>query len=57
VKEEGMHKHPEHVSFLYLPDGRIILVCVVKANYAQLPMAGMTPAKLEAKILCGGSPI
>jgi hypothetical protein len=59
VKEEEMHKHPEHVvpPFLYLSDGRIVPVCVVKANHAQAPMTSISPAKLETAVLCGGSPI
>ncbi len=59
LKEEEMHKHPEQVvpPFLYLSDGRIVPVCVVKANHAQAPMTGISAAKLETQMLCGGSPI
>src|SRR5262249_40913301 len=58
-KEEDLRKHPEHVvpPFLYMEDGRIIPVCVVKANVADVRMQNISPDKLDTDVLGGGAPI
>ncbi|HET9790638.1 MAG TPA: S1/P1 Nuclease, partial [Candidatus Angelobacter sp.] len=54
-----LRKHPESVGppFLYLEDGRIVPVCVVKANQSTLPARTVNSSKLLATALEGGSPI
>ena len=54
-----LRKHPESVvpPFLYLEDGRIVPVCVVKANQSTLPARTVNSSKLMATSLEGGSPI
>jgi hypothetical protein len=54
-----LRKHPESVvpPFLYLEDGRIVPVCVVKANQSTLPARTVNSSKLLATSLEGGSPI
>ena len=58
-KEEDFRKHPEHVvpPFLFMEDGRIIPVCVVKANVADVRTENIDPAKLDTDVLSGGSPV
>lgn len=58
-KPSDLRKHPESVvpPFLYLEDGRIVPVCVVKANQSNLPPRTVNSSKLLAKSLEGGSPI
>ncbi|KAB7754253.1 Nal1-like putative serine protease [Mycolicibacterium mucogenicum] len=50
---------PEDVvpPFIYLPDGRIVPVCVVLAESAQLPSPVLDPSRLAADSLGVGSPI
>ena len=54
-----LRKRPESVvpAFLYLEDGRIVPVCVVKANQSTLPARTVDSSKLLADSLEGGSPI
>jgi hypothetical protein len=58
-KLEDFGKHPEHMvpPFLYLEDGRIIPVCVVRARQANVAPTVIPPARLDSARLCGGSPI
>jgi hypothetical protein len=52
-------KRPEDVvpPFVYMPDGRIVPVCVVLAQSAHLPPRTVDPAHLAASSLGVGSPI
>jgi hypothetical protein len=54
-----LQTHPESVvpPFLYLEDGRIVPVCVVKANYSKLPARTVPSDKLQAQCCEGGMPI
>ena len=54
-----LRKHPESVvpPFLYLEDGRIVPVCVVKANQSKLPARTVDSSRLMATALEGGSPV
>ena len=56
---EDLAKRPEDVvpPFVYLPDGRIVPICVVLASSAHLPPRAIDPAHLAASSLGVGSPI
>jgi hypothetical protein len=56
---EELATRPEQVvpPFLYMPDGRIVPVCVVLAQSAQLPARTVPPSRLAASCLGVGSPI
>lgn len=56
---EELIKRPEDVvpPFVYMPDGRIIPVCVVLAESAHLPSPALDPSHLAADSLSVGSPV
>ena len=56
---QDLTKRPEDVvpPFVYLPDGRIVPVCVVLAESANLPARSVDPVHLAANSLGVGSPI
>ncbi|BBY62816.1 Nal1-like putative serine protease [Mycolicibacterium helvum] len=56
---DDLAKHPEDVvpPFIYMPDGRIIPVCVVLAESAHLSAPILDPSHLAADSLGVGSPI
>jgi hypothetical protein len=56
---EELIKHPEDVvpPFIYMPDGRIVPVCVVLAESAHLPAPALDPSHLAATSLGVGSPV
>jgi hypothetical protein len=58
-KQADLAAHPEHIvpPFVYLEDGRIVPVCVVKANHAKVGASPIPASSLETDHLCGGSPI
>lgn len=56
---EDLIKHPEDVvpPFVYMPDGRIVPMCVVLAESAHLPARALDPSHLAANSLGVGSPV
>ena len=56
---EDLTEHPEDVvpPFVYMPDGRIVPVCVVLAESAHLPTRALDPSHLAANSLSVGSPV
>jgi hypothetical protein len=56
---EDLAKRPEDVvpPFVYMPDGRIVPICVVLAVSAHLPARAVDPAHLAASAVGVGSPI
>jgi hypothetical protein len=56
---DDLAEHPEDVvpPFVYMPDGRIVPVCVVLAESAHLPTRPLDPSHLAADSLGVGSPI
>jgi hypothetical protein len=56
---EDLIEHPEDVvpPFIYMPDGRIVPVCVVLAESAHLPAPALDPSHLAANSLGVGSPV
>jgi hypothetical protein len=56
---EDLIDHPEDVvpPFIYMPDGRIVPICVVLAESARLPASALDPSHLAANSLGVGSPV
>jgi len=56
---DDLHKHPEYVipPFVYMPDGRMVPVCVVLVESADLPPRSVDAARLNQGALGVGSPI
>lgn len=56
---DELTRRPEDVvpPFIYMPDGRIVPVCVVLAEPADLPTPTLDPSRLAADSLGVGSPI
>jgi hypothetical protein len=56
---KDLAKHPEDVvpPFVYMPDGRVVPVCVVLVESADLPTRVLDPSHLAADSLGVGSPV
>jgi hypothetical protein len=56
---EDLRSKPDEVvpPFVYMPDGRIVPICVVLVDTAQLPPRTVNPSRLAAEALGIGSPI
>lgn len=56
---DELTEHPEDVvpPFIYMPDGRIVPVCVVLAESAHVPAPALDPRRLAANSLGVGSPV
>jgi hypothetical protein len=55
-QEQQELRSPQSVvpPFLYLDDGRIVPVCIVQADHANVPLRAVPPARLGTERLCGG---
>jgi hypothetical protein len=56
---EELRSQPEDVvpPFVYMPDGRIVPICVILAESANLPPRAIDPSRLDSTSLGIGSPI
>ncbi len=56
---DELHSQPENVipPFVYMPDGRIVPICVILAESAKLPTRAIDPSRLGSTSLGIGSPI
>ncbi len=56
---DELRSQPENVvpPFVYMPDGRIVPVCVILAESANLPPRAIDPSRLDSTSLGIGSPI
>ncbi len=59
LTKQELQNHPEQVipSFLYLPDGRIIPTCVVKAELVKEPRRLLDRLNFPSKLVGGGYPV